>query len=56
MFGNIECLVDKECFPKDFQSFQITVNKIMMVRLANDVTVTLLFTFYFGHVTNKRDH
>ena len=33
-----------------------TVNRIVMVRLANDVTIMLLFTFYFGHVTNKRDH
>ena len=27
-----------------------------MVGLANDVTIMLLFTFYFGHVTNKQDH
>ena len=32
-----------------------TVNRIRMVGLASDVTIMLLFTFYFGHVTNKRD-
>ena len=35
---------------------QSTVNRIVMVGLANDITMMLLFTFYFGHVTNKQDH
>ena len=30
----------------------ITVNRRRLVRLACDVKKILLFTFYFGHVTN----
>ena len=39
---------------KRYLFVQITVNRNRIVGLASDVTNMSLFTFYFGHVPNKR--